>query len=169
MLTKPDVSILKCEHKTMTLNHKATKQLLQTLCITLACICSLGFAQSKNAAAQDDPQVACSRQWYDAYSVSAQAMNIEDFALVAALDEGKTIADVAIALHIDPQVVIDALVDAESTLVHEMIGMNCLTAEDAAIWIAGLPAKMREFIGLEPVDPASQPTSSVIFLPILMN
>lgn len=154
----------------MTLNHTLTKQFAQALLIILTVACSLGFGDVNSAAAQADTPVGCTREWYDGYLVAAYTLGLEDFELHAALNEGKTIADIAGEMGVDIQPIIDALVDVESGLVRKMEQGNCLTTEEANAWIAGLPAKMREFIGdNESVDPAAQPNGNTIFLPILLN
>jgi len=143
---------------------------MQALLIMLTIACTLGLGNIKSAAAQADVPGSCTREWYDGYSVSAYTLGIEDFELHASLNEGKTIADVASEMGVDSQLLIDALVDIESGLVRKMERGTCLTTEEADAWIASLPEKMREFIGeSETVDPAGQPESNIIFLPILLN
>ena len=154
----------------MTLIHTATRQSLLIVFMIMAFASGMGLANSKSAAAQDRVPVGCTREWYDGYLVAAHTLGLEDFELHAALHDGKSIAEVAGEMGVDPQLVIDALVAIESALVRKMERGQCLTTDEAEAWIAGLPAKMRHFIGVdEAVDPAAQPKGTVIFVPILMN
>lgn len=122
------------------------------------------------SASETTPPAGCTREWYFPLGVAAYTIGVDDISLQQDIDAGKSIADVASEKGIEKQVVIDALVDAESGLVHQMVEGGCLTNEEAENWINGLPEKMLQFVEEKTdIDDASQPLENVIYIPILLN
>lgn len=64
--------------------------------------------------------------------IAAETIGIDRSALVDALQDGQTIAEVATANGSDAQTVIDALVTANQTKLDELVSEGSITAEEAA-------------------------------------
>lgn len=71
--------------------------------------------------------------------VSAKAIGVSTDDLKAALEDGTSIADVATSKNVDPQTVIDALVQASTTRIDAAVKDGKLTAERATALKAKLP------------------------------
>jgi len=145
--------------------YQLVSRLFMLLVVTALSVSTTGVVHAAADQPGDSRQSGCTRQWYDAYAVAADAMDMDVWDLLDALDEGKSIADVAAERSVAIQVVIDALVDIEAGLVRQMERGGCLSAAEAESWIAGLPEKMQAFV--EEVEAAG--SDNVIYLPILMK
>ena len=96
-------------------------------------------AAQADAIAEHLAQVAGSRQGSNGRSdveidldIAAETIGIEQSVLVAALEEGQTIAEVAAANGTDEAAVIDALVAANQVTLDRLVADGSITAEEAA-------------------------------------
>ena len=86
--------------------------------------------------------------------VIADTIGIELTDLMSQIREGATVADIATASGVDPQTVIDALVDNTSDHLAVAVDEGSLTEEDAAAILADATTRIAEFVnGEEPAAP----------------
>ncbi len=78
--------------------------------------------------------------------VAAEAIGIERSALIDALQNGQTIAEVAAANGVATQTVIDALVNAHQQKLDELVANGSITAEEAAERAATAADRITEFV-----------------------
>lgn len=78
--------------------------------------------------------------------VAAEAIGIERSALIDALQNGQTIAEVAAANGVATQTVIDALVNAHQQKLDELVANGSITAEEAAARAATAADRITEFV-----------------------
>ncbi len=81
-----------------------------------------------------------------AVKLAADTIGISPADLVKQLKDGKTIADVATAHHVDPQAVITALVTAASTKIDAALGAGKITAERAATLKEHAPQRIAHLV-----------------------
>ncbi len=74
----------------------------------------------------------------DAYSIAAKILNVSVEDLWSAVDEGKSIADVAKDKGVDSQRIIDAIVKAEKDYVQAQADADLISETEAKIWTAEL-------------------------------
>jgi polyhydroxyalkanoate synthesis regulator phasin len=101
--------------------------------------------------------------------VAAEAIGIERSALIDALQNGQTIAEVAAANGVETQAVIDALVNAHQQMLDELVADGTITADEAAERAATAAERITDFVngdfrfgprlGVQP-DPGDPSTSS---------
>lgn len=72
---------------------------------------------------------------------AAEAIGIEEVDLKAALENGDTIADVAVANGVEVDAVVDAMVDAKSERIDAKVTSGRITAEEAAEKLAELETR----------------------------
>ncbi len=82
---------------------------------------------------------------------AATAIGIEEADLREALENGDTIADVAEANGVDPDVVIDAMVDAKAERIAEKVSQGRITQEEADEKLADVEAKITARVNGEEV------------------
>ncbi|MFQ5420785.1 MAG: hypothetical protein ACE5EY_10550 [Anaerolineae bacterium] len=87
----------------------------------------------------------------DPFIMAAETIGVDEDALWDALDNGKTIADLAQENNVEPQAVMDAIVAAESQLIDELLAEGEISAEEAEEWRTELVDYAVEFVnnGLE--------------------
>ena len=154
----------------MIYSRSTIKQLL-FIFIVLSCLVGIsGMSHTASASTIIEVPVGCTREWYIPHTVAASILHLDEIVLYQALEKGLSIADVAAELQIDVQLIINALVDIEGELVHDMHQSGCLTDVEAATWLTQLPEKMQQFVEeRQGVDDATQPLENVVFLPLLMR
>ena len=98
----------------------------------------------------EDPQpledVSTEDEYIDWVSVAAAVLGLDETAVYTALDEGKSLAELATDNGIDPQALIDAIVAAESEWINELVAAGDITADEAAEWMAELPEYATYFV-----------------------
>lgn len=82
----------------------------------------------------------------DWVEIAAQTIGIDVETVDSLLMEGKTIADIAKANNVDVQNVIDALQSAEDAFIQQLTDEGAITEDEAAEWMAELPAMLDEFV-----------------------
>ena len=83
---------------------------------------------------------------YDPFAIVANLIGIELDTLWEAIDNGQTIAEVANDNGVDPQTIIDALVDDEKAYIDELLAAGEISEEEAAGWSAEAETYMVEFV-----------------------
>ena len=93
-------------------------------------------------------------EFVDPFMVAAETIGVDEEALWEALDNGKTVAEVAQETNVDPQTVIDALIAAETAWIDEMLAEGELSEEEAAEWRTEISEYAAEFVnnGLEIIE-----------------
>jgi len=84
-----------------------------------------------------------------------EAIGIPAEDLRAALADGQTLAQLAEANGVDPQVVIDAIVDAGTARIDQQAAQGAITPEQAANRKAHLPERAADYVN-NPIDPGRQ-------------
>ncbi len=84
--------------------------------------------------------------WVNWYAIAAQTIGIDEDALWTALDEGKSLAEIAQEKGVEPQTVIDAIVAAEKAFVEEIVTKGEVSRAEADEWLAELDASVAEFV-----------------------
>jgi ribosomal protein S20 len=82
--------------------------------------------------------------------VAAKTIGIAPAALRDAVKGGKSVADVARSHHVDPQVVIDAVVSAMKTKVDEGVAAGKIKADRAATIKARLSERITKLVNATP-------------------
>jgi transposase-like protein len=82
----------------------------------------------------------------DWYSIAAETIGMDDEALWEAVEGGQSLADVAQASGVDPQAVIDAIVEAERAFVERLVDEGELTREEANEWLRFLEEDVKAFV-----------------------
>ena len=105
-------------------------------------------AQAETAVVQtdSDPEPIEETEFVDWFTVAATALGLDETAVYDALDEGKSLADLATENGIDPQTVADAIIAAETEWINGLVAAGDITAEEAAEWLAELPEYVTEFV-----------------------
>jgi len=90
-------------------------------------------------------------EWMDAncpdwFVIAAESMNLDEDVLWLAVEEGKTIADLAKEQGISTQQIIDEIIAAEKDFTKEMVANGSFTQEEADEWLATLPEEAKSFV-----------------------
>lgn len=82
----------------------------------------------------------------DPFVIAADTIGVDEDALWEAMENGKTVADIATENSVDPQAVIDALVAEEAQWIDEMVAEEEISAEEAEEWRAEIAEYAAEFV-----------------------
>lgn len=92
--------------------------------------------------------------------VVADAIGIELTDLMSQIRDGATVSDIATASGVDPQTVIDALVDNASDHLAVAVDEGSITEEDAAAYLAEATERITKFVNGEPPTAPDAPAAA---------
>ncbi len=99
------------------------------------------------ATPNDNAADFCANHWrFDRYPIAAATLGMAHDALWVALHDDKSIADFAQSRQIEVQLVIEAIVNAETAHIHTLVQQSCLSQATAEAKLAALPNAVTTFV-----------------------
>ncbi|MCP4138946.1 MAG: hypothetical protein GY755_01410 [Chloroflexi bacterium] len=82
----------------------------------------------------------------DWFMIAAEALNMDDDAFWTAFEDGKTIEEIAKEKGVDAQIIVDAIVAAETEFVKEFDSVEDFSQEEIDEWLEILPEEAKFFV-----------------------
>ena len=112
-------------------------------------VLSIAFGASSVFANESDPPADAWMEdgdFPDWFTIAGEALGMDDDALWIALEDGKTIAEIAKEKGVDTQIIVDAIVVAEKAFIKEFAGSEDFTQEEIDEWLEILPKEAKAFV-----------------------
>lgn len=82
----------------------------------------------------------------DWFTLAAERLGMDEDALWTAIEEGKTIAELAQEANVDVQAIVDAIKTAETELLNQLVADGVITQAEADEWLAEMDEEIRQFV-----------------------
>ena len=84
--------------------------------------------------------------WVDWFEVAARTLNMDIEELFDALDQGQSIAEIAVSNNVDNQTIVDAIVSEEQAMIEKGVTDGFFSQKEADEWLADLPEIAAHFV-----------------------